>query len=66
MRDRTTKSLITAYQSIFTRWKQTGVITHNWHVLDNEAPEDFKQAIRENGCRVELVPPDMHRRNAAE
>jgi hypothetical protein len=35
MRDRTTKSLITAYQSIFTRWKQTGVITPNWHILDN-------------------------------
>eukprot|EP00804_Cyclotella_cryptica_P025147 CCRYP_013003-RA/>CCRYP_013003-RA protein AED:0.27 eAED:0.23 QI:0/0/0/1/1/1/3/0/671 len=38
----------------------------NWHILDNEAPEEFKLAIRDNGCKVELVPPDMHRRNAAE
>eukprot|EP00804_Cyclotella_cryptica_P011209 CCRYP_007737-RB/>CCRYP_007737-RB protein AED:0.21 eAED:0.17 QI:0/-1/0/1/-1/1/1/0/1078 len=66
MRDRTTKSLVTAYQTIFTRWKQTGVISPNWHILDNEAPEEFKLAIRDNGCKVELVPPDMHRRNAAE
>eukprot|EP00804_Cyclotella_cryptica_P023552 CCRYP_018913-RA/>CCRYP_018913-RA protein AED:0.17 eAED:0.19 QI:0/0/0/1/0.25/0/5/0/1080 len=66
MRDRTTKSLVTAYQTIFTRWKQTGVISPNWHILDNEAPEEFKLAIRDNGCKVELVPPDMHRRNAAK
>ena len=37
-----------------------------WHILDDEAPADFKQAIHENGCRVELTPADMHRRNAAE
>ena len=23
------------------------------HILDNKAPDDFKQAIRDNGCRVE-------------
>ncbi|KAL7477511.1 hypothetical protein ACHAW6_003318, partial [Cyclotella cf. meneghiniana] len=38
----------------------------NWHILDNKAPEQFKQAICENNCRVELVPADMHRQNAAE
>jgi hypothetical protein len=43
-----------------------GVISPNWHILENEAPEEFKQAIRENGCRVELVSPDIHRRNAVE
>ena len=35
-------------------------------MLDNEAPELLKQAIRESGCKVELTPADMHRRNAAE
>eukprot|EP00804_Cyclotella_cryptica_P020090 CCRYP_014884-RA/>CCRYP_014884-RA protein AED:0.24 eAED:0.24 QI:0/0/0/0.75/0.33/0/4/0/1279 len=29
-------------------------------------PEELKQAIRENKCRVELTPADMHRRNIAE
>eukprot|EP00804_Cyclotella_cryptica_P025968 CCRYP_002793-RD/>CCRYP_002793-RD protein AED:0.25 eAED:0.25 QI:0/-1/0/1/-1/1/1/0/824 len=58
--------LIEGYHKIYRRWKATGVICPNWHVLDNEAPADFKQAIRENNCRVELTPADMHRRNAAE
>ena len=38
----------------------------NWHILNNEAPEELKQAIRENKCRVELTPADQNRRNAAE
>ena len=61
-----TQSLINAYQAIFNRWKTTKVINPNWHILDNEAPDAFKQAIRENKCRVELTPADQHRRNAAE
>ena len=52
MRDRTTAQLIQAYQNIYSRWKATKVIAPNWHILDNEAPEDFKNAIRSNGCRV--------------
>jgi hypothetical protein len=55
------KSLTKAYQAIFQRWKTTGVICPNWHILDNEAPEELKQAIRENKCRVELTPADQHR-----
>ena len=35
-------------------------------MLDNEAPTEFKNAIRTNNCKVELMPPDQHRRNAAE
>eukprot|EP00804_Cyclotella_cryptica_P001131 CCRYP_008401-RA/>CCRYP_008401-RA protein AED:0.27 eAED:0.27 QI:0/0/0/1/0/0/4/0/702 len=63
---RKAKELTNAYQKIFCRWKSTGVICPNWHILDNEAPEELKQAIRENKCRVELTPADMHRRNIAE
>jgi hypothetical protein len=59
------KSLTKAYQAIFQRWKATGVICLDWHILDNEAPEELKQAIRKNKCRVELTPADQHRRNAA-
>jgi hypothetical protein len=66
LQSRTSKSLTKAYQAIFQRWKATGVICPNWHILDNEAPEELKQAIRENKCRVELTPADQHRRNAAE
>ncbi len=66
LKTRTAQSLIKAYKAIHARWKATRVICPNWHILDNEAPEELKQAIRENGCRVELTPADQHRRNIAE
>ncbi|KAL7483339.1 hypothetical protein ACHAW6_008991, partial [Cyclotella cf. meneghiniana] len=66
LKTRGTQSLISAYQGIYNRWKATKVIRPNWHILDNEAPEAFKQAICNNQCRVELMPADQHRRNAAE
>ncbi|KAL7475055.1 hypothetical protein ACHAW6_000989, partial [Cyclotella cf. meneghiniana] len=62
---RETKSLVDAYEAIYSRWKATGVISPNWHMLDNEAPKDLKEAITANNCKVELTPPDQHRRNAA-
>ncbi|KAL7479218.1 LOW QUALITY PROTEIN: hypothetical protein ACHAW6_004956 [Cyclotella cf. meneghiniana] len=63
MKTRETKSLITAYQAIYARH---GVICPNWHMLDNKAPNDLKNAIRKNNCKVELTPPDQHRRKAAK
>ena len=66
VKSRKAKELTEAYQKIFCQWKATGVICPNWHILDNKAPEELKQAIRENKCRVELTPADMHRRNIAE
>ncbi|KAL7480170.1 hypothetical protein ACHAW6_005874 [Cyclotella cf. meneghiniana] len=66
LKSRKAAELTRAYKAIHNRWKATGVIAPNWHILDNEAPEEFKQAIRENKCRVELTPADMHRRNVAE
>ncbi len=48
LKTRKTKDLIDVYQWIWERWKALGVICPNWHILDNEAPEEFKQAIREN------------------
>jgi hypothetical protein len=66
VKSRTAKALTEAYQAIFQRWQATGAVSPNWHMLDNEAPEELKKAIRENKCRVELTPADQHRRNAAE
>jgi hypothetical protein len=66
LRDRTKCEVVRGYEAIFARLKQTGTISPNWHILDNEAPEELKSAIRKNGCRVELTPADNHRRNAAE
>jgi hypothetical protein len=66
LQSRTSKSLTNTYQAIFQHWKATGVICPNWHILDNEAPEELKQAIRDNKCRVELTPADQHQRNVAK
>lgn len=66
MKAQTTGKLVNAYQAIFGHWKATRVVCPNWHVFDNEAPEDFKDAKYQNGYHVELVPHDMHLRNAAK
>ena len=66
MKSRSAKELTEAYKRIYSRWKATGVICPNWHVLDNEAPAEFLDAIRANGCRVEKTPVDMHRRNSKQ
>jgi hypothetical protein len=60
LQSRSAKSLTKAYQAIFQRWKVTGVICLKWHILNNEAPEELKEAIHENKCRVELTPTDQH------
>ncbi|KAL7478223.1 hypothetical protein ACHAW6_004002 [Cyclotella cf. meneghiniana] len=66
MTSKDTKELTRAYQNIWKRWEATEVISPNWHVLDNEAPKDFKTNIRKNGCFVELTLADVRRRNIAE
>ena len=59
-------NLIKAYQAIWDHWKAIGVVAPNWYVMDNEVTEDLKQAIDENGCKVEMTPPNIHRRNISE
>ena len=56
---------IAAYTSLFERLKGRHA-TPDTHVLDNEASRAFLQAITNNGCRYQLVPPHVHRRNRAE
>eukprot|EP00804_Cyclotella_cryptica_P015403 CCRYP_008023-RA/>CCRYP_008023-RA protein AED:0.29 eAED:0.29 QI:0/-1/0/1/-1/1/1/0/379 len=36
------------------------------HIMDNEASLAFRQAITSNGSTFQLVPPHVHRHNAAE
>ena len=38
----------------------------NIYVLDNEVSELCKDAIEKSKCSYQLVPPNHHRRNAAE
>lgn len=50
----------------FYQWKAPGVICHNWHMLDNKALEELKQAFHQKRCKVELMHADIHQCNAAE
>jgi hypothetical protein len=46
---------------------QAGGLTVATHILDNEASHAYKDAITTTWkCKYQLVPPDMHRHNAAE
>jgi hypothetical protein len=56
---------IAAYTSLFERLKGRNA-TPDTHVLDNKASRAFLQAITNNGCHYQLVPPHVHRRNCAK
>ncbi len=56
---------IPAYMAIMTRLKQSGKAV-DIHILDNEASAAYRAAIVSSGCTYQLVPPNVHRRNAAE
>ena len=53
-----------AYLALLQRLKRAGVVPTK-HVLDNEVSDSMKDLIRDS-CKLELVPPDCHRRNIAE
>jgi len=57
--------MIKVYQKIINRMKAAGLglITHQ---MDNKALKGYKEFIRQNGMRHELVPPDNHQSNPAE
>ena len=49
-----------------TRLRKNGML-FNLQILDNEASSKFKHLITEDlGIKYQLVPPDIHRRNAVE
>ena len=65
MKNRTEGEIIQARAIALTRMK-TCEITLERQVLDNEASAAYKGAIRDSGMTFQLVPPEDHRRNAAE
>ena len=64
MKKRADKEMQKAYEDLLQRLKDQG-INPKKHVLDNEVSNEFKRLIKES-CNMELVPPDVHRRNRAE
>ena len=55
-----------AYSTLMTRLRASNQRV-DLQILDNEASAEYKRQITEVwGAKFQLVPPDMHRRNAAE
>ena len=54
-----------AYQVLIHKMKETD-IHPTMHILDNECSAEFKDAIKENKMKYQLVPSNNHRRNVAE
>jgi hypothetical protein len=64
MKSRKDSEMIRAYNALLQRLQRAGVSPKK-HVMDNEVSETMKNHIR-NNCKLELVPPGCHRRNAAK
>ena len=65
LKNRTSGKLTRAYKTIMDRLHNCG-IKITLHILDNECPSEFKDAIHSYGAKYQLVPPNDHRRNIAE
>jgi len=65
MKNRTTGEMILAYQVLVECLCRAGV-NPTMHILDNECSAEFKERIKSNNMKYQLVPPHDHRRNIAE
>jgi hypothetical protein len=65
IKNRTATEIMRAYQKLFS-YLQTRGFRPKTHWLDNEASNLLKQFNKTNNVDFQLVPPHMHRRNAAE
>jgi hypothetical protein len=56
---------IPAYNDIYARLAAVGAAP-DVHIMDNECSAALQRTIASNKCKLQLVPPHVHRRNAAE
>jgi len=65
LRDKSGPSILAAYKVVFSKLKQAG-LTPKLARLDNECSTALKEYMTDEGVEFQLVPPYIHRRNAAE
>ena len=65
MRNRTAGKMMIKYQKLIDRLKEKG-IQPKLHILENKFSEEFKEVIKNNGMKYQLVPPHDHIRNFSE
>jgi hypothetical protein len=65
MKNRTAGEMNRAYRVLIERLCSTGV-NPTMHILDNECSTKFKEQIKLNNMKYQLVLPHGHRQNIAE
>ena len=65
IKSRQSKEILEAFKKCETKIA-TNTNKPDLYVLDNEASNDLKNSLVHNNQSFELVPPNIHRRNAAE
>ena len=65
IKSRSTTDICDAWLAAFTILKSHGEAP-NIHILDNECSQDMKHMFQKEQVAYQLVPPHIHRRNAAE
>ena len=65
VKNRQAAEITRAWKNIHETLKQRGE-QPKIYILDNEVSNDLKKAFLKNKVNFELIPPHMHRRNAAE
>jgi hypothetical protein len=65
LKSRTASELTTAWKTIHDKLS-VGGSTPLLYILDNEFSTELEEKMKENNVQFQLVPPHIHRRNAAE
>ena len=65
LKNRTGLEIKRAWTLTYTKLPTRGSIP-KLYILDNEISSSLKSALKKHNCTYQLVPPHVHRRNAAE
>ena len=65
LKNRTGPCIISGITKIHNKLRKRG-LTSKIHIMDNEVSEDLKKYFEDSDIQFQLVPPHMHRINAAE
>ena len=65
IKNRNTETICDAWRTCYDMYKSHGEAP-NLHILDNECSDAMKAMFRAENVTYQLVPPHIHRRNAAE
>ena len=65
LKNRTGPCILSGITKIHNKLRKWG-LTPKLHIMDNDVSEDLKKYFEDSDIKFQLVPPHMHRRNAAE